>query len=77
MSTRTQSAAELLTRQDVGVVIKTITPTQRGRVQYKATSWPACLHGVTQPTMLEPNQPVRVLGRRGLTLLIQPLTLEA
>ncbi|EKU98298.1 hypothetical protein Lepto7375DRAFT_7571 [Leptolyngbya sp. PCC 7375] len=73
MRALSQPAAEVLTRQDVGVVIKTVTPTQRGRVQYQATSWPACLCGVTHQTTLEPNQPVRVLGRRGLTLLIQPL----
>jgi len=76
MGTRTPPAAEFLTRPDVGVVVKTITPTQRGRVQYQATSWPACLYGVTTPTTVEPDQPVQILGRRGLTLLIQPLTLE-
>lgn len=76
MSNRTLPTAEILTHQNVGVVVKTITPTQRGRVQYQATSWPACLYGITQPCTLEPNQPVQVLGRRGLTLLIQPLALE-
>ena len=74
MRTLSQPTAEVLTRQDVGVVIKTVTPSQRGRVQYQATSWPACLCGVTSQTTLEPNQPVQVLGRRGLTLLVQPLT---
>ncbi|WP_375541597.1 NfeD family protein [Halomicronema sp. CCY15110] len=76
MSNRTPPAAELLTRPDVGVVVKTITPTQRGRVQYQATSWPACLYGVTTSITVEPDQPVKILGRRGLTLLIQPLALE-
>lgn len=54
-----------------GVVKQAIRPFYPGRVQFRATYWPARLER-NSPERLEPGDLVEVLGREGLTLLVKP-----
>jgi membrane protein implicated in regulation of membrane protease activity len=66
-------ATDLFPFQGQGVVERTITPLDAGRVYFQATYWPARLYQPTSSDALQPGDPVEVLGRDGLTLLIKPL----
>lgn len=55
-----------------GIVTETITTTQRGRVKFDSSYWPARLHEINVPTRLTPQDLVIVVGREGMTLLVQP-----
>ncbi|MDA0265880.1 MAG: NfeD family protein [Cyanobacteria bacterium] len=59
--------------QTQGVLDRPITPTTPGRVYFKATYWRACLFQPDTHTSLKTGDKVEVLGRNGLTLLIQPV----
>lgn len=61
----------LFSSRGKGVVEETITPEKPGRVRYQATSWPARLYHDAPVTLL-PKDPVYVVGRQGLTLLVVP-----
>jgi membrane protein implicated in regulation of membrane protease activity len=63
---------ELWQYASVGTVSKEIAPDQRGRVHFDATDWPARFYGTGTDATLEPDSKVYVLGRQGLTLLVQP-----
>lgn len=53
-----------------GYVEQAINPNRRGRVRYQATYW----FGVcADARSLPPGTEVTVLGRRGNTLLVQPI----
>jgi membrane protein implicated in regulation of membrane protease activity len=54
-----------------GTVEETITSTQAGRVWYQATSWPARLYNSDDGVTLEPKTSVTVVGRQGLTALVE------
>ena len=58
--------------QVTGTVSKPITSTQPGRIKCQAVYWPACLYKAQSKTSLQPGQTVKVIGRQGLTLLVQP-----
>ncbi|HHP7245811.1 MAG TPA: NfeD family protein [Elainellaceae cyanobacterium] len=45
---------------------------QTGRVQYDGSSWPARCN---YPTIVYPGTRVRVIGRKNITLLIEPIQL--
>ena len=55
------------------IVQEAITATKPGRVKYQASYWPAKLYqpqrGINT-VKLEKNQPVNVIGREGITLLV-------
>ncbi|MGB3514984.1 MAG: NfeD family protein [Elainellaceae cyanobacterium] len=65
---------QLFTHPGRGTVVETITTSQRGRVRYLSSYWPARLHQETPFTQLTPEQTVVVLGREGMTLLISSHT---
>lgn len=71
MTTVSQSSAQFFPTPGKGTVVETITTHQEGRVKYQASYWPARLYGQSSFTELEPDQSVVVLGREGITLLIQ------
>jgi uncharacterized protein (DUF697 family) len=59
-----------------GIVEKTITPTQPGRIKYQASYWPARLYSKDEQVTLLPDDPVSVVGRQGITLLVVPVNKE-
>ncbi|NET32063.1 MAG: hypothetical protein F6K19_08675 [Cyanothece sp. SIO1E1] len=56
-----------------GKVERTITPRQPGRVYFQATYWPARFYQPNCQVTVCPGEPVKVVGRDGLTLLIVPV----
>jgi membrane protein implicated in regulation of membrane protease activity len=67
-----QSAPELFSTPKVGVVDQIITLNQPGRIKYQASYWPARLYQVKGSIQLDSQQVVQVVGREGITLLVQP-----
>jgi membrane protein implicated in regulation of membrane protease activity len=57
---------------EVGVVDQVIAPNQPGRIKYQASYWPARLYQVKGAIQLDSQQVVQVVGREGITLLVQP-----
>jgi membrane protein implicated in regulation of membrane protease activity len=57
-----------------GFVDQVVTETSRGRVYFKASFWPAQLAHSNITQSLLPGEPIEVVGRKGITLLIRPLT---
>jgi membrane protein implicated in regulation of membrane protease activity len=55
-----------------GIVVLSIAPLQPGRVQYQGTSWPARLDQSGNLATLLSGQPVFIIGRQELTLLVAP-----
>ena len=53
------------------VVSAAILPGKRGRVKYQATYWFA-ITPTSMPIGLKPGEKVRVIERRGNTLVVQP-----
>jgi len=64
---------ELFPYRGRGVVARTISPADRGRVRFQASYWPARLFNGSWCQPLAPGEPVEVVGREGITLLIKPL----
>lgn len=58
--------------QGQGIVTRTIHTQFPGRLYFQATYWPARLANPVEDVVLQPGQTVDVVGREGLTLLIQP-----
>lgn len=73
LSASTVHEIQLFSSSGTGVVEETITPEKPGRVRYRATYWPARLHNKDEQVTLHPKDPVYVLGRQGLTLLVVPV----
>jgi membrane protein implicated in regulation of membrane protease activity len=65
-------APEMFTTPEIGVVDKVIAPNQPGRIKYQASYWPARLYQVGGTIQLDSQQVVQVVGREGITLLVQP-----
>ncbi|MEM1308653.1 MAG: NfeD family protein [Cyanobacteria bacterium P01_C01_bin.70] len=63
---------QLLENIKVAIVRKTIAPDYSGRVRFEATDWPARFYHSDMQANLQPNTPVHVVGRQGLTLLVVP-----
>ena len=55
-----------------GKVERVIAPNQPGRVFFEGTYWSARWHRPTEISIAEVESWVTVLGRQGLTLLVQP-----
>ena len=51
-------------------VIETITATDKGRVKYQSTSWPARLYRAQSQAQITPGHAVSIIGREGNTLLV-------
>lgn len=56
-----------------GIVQQAIAPPDSGRVYFRATYWPARRFPTNSLGVLQPGNPVEVIGREGLTLLVKPL----
>lgn len=56
-----------------GVVRRAISSTNRGRVYFQSTTWPAQLANPNIAIKLEPETPVEIVGREGITLLVRPV----
>ncbi len=66
------SAVELFEKPGLGKVDQAIAPDHQGRVYFEGTYWPAKLYSADTPFIAEVESAVSVLGRQGLTLLVQP-----
>jgi len=53
-----------------GIVSETIAPHRTGRVQFQGSWWSALCE---QEITLAPGKMVQVIGRRNITLLVQPI----
>lgn len=53
-----------------GIVSETITLEQCGRIRFQGSWWSACCE---QDVVLTPGKVVQVIGRRNITLLVQPV----
>lgn len=54
------------------IVEETITSTQAGRVWFQASYWSARLYNSDDEVILTPKSSVTVVGRQGLTVLVDP-----
>lgn len=52
------------------IVAETINPQQAGRIQFQGSWWSAWCE---QDIILTPGKVVQVIGRRNITLLVQPV----
>ena len=70
-----QNSSSLLQAQEsweTGIVSESIEPDRAGRVQFQGSWWPAvCENHMTMT--LTSGEIVRVVGRRNLTLIVQPM----
>jgi len=57
----------------IGKVSKTVSTQCIGQVRFQATYWRACLHRAKNCTQILPGQEIKVIGRKGLTLIVIPL----
>jgi membrane protein implicated in regulation of membrane protease activity len=68
-----QTQVEKFSEPQIGVVEQTISPQQPGRVKFKGTSWPAQFYDPTFQGIVFIQQPVTIVGRKGLTMLVIPI----
>jgi len=61
---------EFFPQPAIASVEQPITPYQRGRVKFMATTWFARFYNPTKPMEALPGTAVKVIGREGLTLLV-------
>ena len=66
-----QPTVELFEKLGMARVEKSIAADQRGRVFYEGTYWPARFYSVNT-LQAEVTDWVTVVGRQGITLLVQP-----
>jgi membrane protein implicated in regulation of membrane protease activity len=57
----------------LGTVENSISSTKKGRVKYDGTYWPASFYQ-SSPSCIQANEPIWVIGRQGLTLLVVPMS---
>ena len=67
----TTSSVKLFRQPGTGKVEKTINHTHPGRVKWRASSWPAQFYQTDSKEMILPGEPVSVVGRQGITLLVE------
>jgi hypothetical protein len=65
---------KLFSQPGTGKVERMISSTQPGRVEFQATYWPARLYHPEHEVTLVPDDPVTVVGRQGITLLVVPVS---
>ena len=59
----------------MGTVEKKITRSQPGRVKCQGTYWPARFYQPNCEATVLPDEPVMVVARQGITLLVVPVNL--
>lgn len=67
----TTSSVKLFGQPGTGKVEQEINHTHPGRVKWRASSWPAQLHQTDTKEMILPGEQVSVVGRHGITLLVE------
>ncbi|MEC4987538.1 MAG: NfeD family protein [Oscillatoria sp. PMC 1068.18] len=75
MSEVASTDVEMFAEPSLGSVEIAIAHDQPGRAKFRASYWPAKLYQTTPdliPTLLQPGQPVTVVGREGIVLLVVP-----
>lgn len=72
MSFFTRSTLVMFPLQPTGVVIKPITGTCAGLVNFKSTPWRAKLHNMCESELIADGQQVVIVGREGNILLVEP-----
>lgn len=68
------SSVEIFSQPGLGFVERTITPTQLGQIKFQGVFWRAQLYDQSKDAVLQPASPVMVLGRKGITLLVETIT---
>lgn len=68
---------ELFEQPKTAKVDRVIETHQRGRVYYEGTYWHARFYSLNHQVQAEVASLVTVIGRQGLTLLVQPLLAAA
>ena len=66
-------AKEISSHTGIAKVVRVITSEDAGRIRFQGTDWPAQFHCPDSQMSALPNTKVKVIGRRGLTLLVEPL----
>lgn len=64
---------EIFSQQGTAKVLRAITSEDAGRVRFRGTDWPARLNRSDSQIFVVPSAKVLVIGRQGLTLLVEPL----
>ena len=57
-------------------VLRVITAENAGRIRFRGTDWPARFNRPAARMSVLPDTKVQVVGRQGLTLLVEPLKQE-
>jgi membrane protein implicated in regulation of membrane protease activity len=68
----TTETTELFSQKGTARVLRTITSEDAGRIRFRGTDWPARLNHSDSWVSVPPSAKVQVIGRRGLTLLVEP-----
>jgi hypothetical protein len=80
LTSRFMGTLKLFTTPDIGEVYQSIaTPHGKGRIKFQGSLWPAQAWNIPdeQTAELMPHDLVWVIGRVGLTLLVQPYRISA
>ncbi|MBE7384747.1 MAG: NfeD family protein [Leptolyngbya sp. SIO1E4] len=64
---------EISSSAEIAKVLRVITSEDAGRIRFQGTDWPARFHHPDSQMSAPPSAMVRVVGRQGLTLLVEPL----
>jgi membrane protein implicated in regulation of membrane protease activity len=67
----TSPVVKLFPEVGYGIVEKTITSTQVGRVRFQGSTWKARLYSPDASPLMYGDS-VKILGRQGITLLVMP-----
>lgn len=65
---------ELFEQPGIGQVTESISPATSGRVYYRTTYWDAIVYDPAALATLPCETHVRVLGRKGIVLLVMPIS---
>ncbi|MFB2917901.1 NfeD family protein [Aerosakkonema funiforme] len=68
-----RSSSEMFAEAVPGIVEVRLAPNQPRRVKCQSTYWPAKLYHRDCQVTISPNEPVRVVGIEGITLLVVPV----
>lgn len=73
LSTTLPTTIEMFDRPALGQVVKAVSPNQRGRIKFDATYWFARFSDSNITETIVPGMLVLVVGREGITLLVEIL----
>lgn len=74
----TPGRVALFAKPGVGEVVRAISSSQRGRVKFRASFWPAKFYAnSSEDEQVLPLEQVTVVGIDGITLLVMPINAAA